>query len=198
MHQQAGFGGTYHPGGTPPSPMESAAHASIVNRLTWNVWLWLVWLLPVLLIVAKMLAPGGQEKIFLMVLSPIIILVAGVLGWLPRLILKRRGFRSSPSGVSAVFAVHWWAFSMCLLAIDSADHIGPLPSLLNLMLPFLPEAISGGVVLISMWVTGLSYAALVALAIFIPVQASQRRGSWAPLLAVVATPVVLLGLGALV
>lgn len=192
MHQTGG------PLPPPPPPLTLAVHAAVINRLTWNVWLWLVWLLPAVLITIKMFAPGGMEKLFLMLLSPVIILLAGVLGWLPRLILKKRGFRYSPSGVSAVFAVHWWAFSLCVLGIDGADHIGPIPSPLSLALPFLGDGSSSGIVWVSMWMTGLSYAALVALTIFTPAQTQQRRASWTALVAVVATPVVLIGLGAIV
>lgn len=169
-----------------------------INRLTWKSWLWLVWLLPAVVIAINMFAPGGQDQVFLMILSPVIILVAGLLGWLPRLILKKRGFRYSPSSVSAVFAGHWWAFILCALGIDSADQTGPIPSPLSVALPFLNAEISGGVVLVSMWATGISYAALVGLASFTPLETQQRRASWTPVVALVATPVVLICLGAIV
>lgn len=182
----------------PRPSMPLAAKVAISNRLTWNVWLWLVWLLPAVLIAIKMFAPGGQEKLFLMLLSPIIILLAGLLGWLPRFVLKKRGFGYSPSGVSAAFAVHWWAFSLCVLGIDGADHMGPIPSPLSLAMPFLGDEIGSDVVRLSMWVTGLSYAALVVLAIFTPVKTQQRRASWTAWVAVAVTPLILIGLGALI
>ncbi|MDN6351649.1 MAG: hypothetical protein L0J69_08275 [Yaniella sp.] len=136
--------------------MPLTAKVATSNHLTWNMWLWLVWLLPAVLIAIKMFAPGGQEKLFLMLLSPIIILLAGLLGWLPRFVLKKRGFGYAPSGVSAAFAVHWWAFSLCVLGIDGADHMGPIPSPLSLAMPFLGDEIGSDVVRLSMAVTGLS------------------------------------------
>lgn len=198
MPQEPSYGHTHHPGSSRPAlPMQQVLDVALSNRLTWNVWLWLVWLLPAVLIVIKVSMPGSMEKLFLIILSPIVVALSGLLGWLPRFVLKKRGFRYSPSGVSAVFAVHWWAFSLCVLGLGGADHTGPIPSPLDRVLPFLGGEIGGDVTSFSMGVVGLSYVALVALAVWTPLGSQQRRASWAVWVAAAVSPPLLIGLGVL-
>ena len=201
MPNQSSYGQMHHQDGSGPVPAaqkQPVSNVALGNRMTWSVWLWLVWLLPLMVIAIKAGAPGGSEKLFLMLMAPIVVVLCGLFGWLPRFVLKKRGFRYSPSTVSAVFAVHWWSLSLCVLGIGGADHQGPIPSPLDMVLPFLGGEIGGAVVRLSMGATGLSYGVLILLAVWTPLGAQQRRASWAVWLAVAVTPLILIGLGALI
>ncbi|WP_343958787.1 hypothetical protein [Yaniella flava] len=158
---------TYPDGAAPPLSANTQRVAAI-NRGTWVLWLWVVWLLPIIVITTKAALPGGAERLFLMLSAVIVIPLAGVLGWLPRCILKKRGFRHSPSAVTAVFSVHWVAFSLSVLAIGGATQQGPVPSPLSQVLPFVGDTASTNVVMISSLLVGVSYAAMVLLVAFLP------------------------------
>ena len=157
-----------HPDSAPPSPSGDTQRVAAINRVTWMLWLWVAWLLPVIVIAIKVALPGGAEKLFLMLFAVLIIPLAGTLGWLPRFILKKRGFGHSPSTVTAVFYVHWLAFTLSVLSISGATEQGPVSSPLSVILPFVTDAASRQVGLISVVVTGLSYAAMVLLVTLLP------------------------------
>lgn len=183
-------------GGPPQSPSQSVPGKAGTNRSIWACWLWLVWLLPAFLIVVKTVMPGGSERIFLMLFSVVIIPLAGVLGWLPRLILKKRGFRYAPSAVSAVFCVHWVAFALTVLSISGATAQGPIPSPLSVILPFVGDETSRRVGLISAVIVGLSYVALMVLAMVIRRSMERYCAWWTAPVVLAATPVFIIGAGA--
>lgn len=202
MHIQ-GYNGMPYLGASPPPPPPPSPSAGRqqsvagLNRFTWNMWLAVVWGVPLAVIVIKFFAPGGTEKLLLMVATPFIIGGAGLLGWLPRFILARRGFRYSPSSVSAIFHVHWWAVALSILAINGSavtDQVRHVPSPLSQVLPFLAREGSHVVVVLSFWVMVVSYIVLILLVSMTPRQAQARTGASATLFAMLLTPFAVIGL----
>ncbi|NWN88788.1 MAG: hypothetical protein HLX51_09660 [Micrococcaceae bacterium] len=195
-----------HPRSTPPPPpppglVWQQPNVAALNRFTWNIWLWVVWGVPLVTTAIKYLAPGGTEKLFFMVFTPFVIVGAGCLGWLPRFILKKRGFRYSPSAVSAVFHVHWWAFAMSILAINGSVvtvDVTHVPSPLGQVLPFIARDASNAISGIGFLLVVVSYIVLILLASMTERQTQARTRSWVTLLTMLTTPVAMITLGLVV
>ena len=193
-----------HPSSSPPPPPPPSRHVwhqpsvAGLNRFTWNIWLWVVWSVPSVVIAIKFLAPGGTEKLFFMILAPFVTVGAGCLGWLPRIILKKRGFRYSPDVVSAVFHIHWWAFAMGILAINGSVvtvDVTHVPSPLGQVLPFISRDASNAISVIGFLLVFVSYVVLILLASMTARQTQARTRSWPTLLTMIVTPVAMIGLG---
>lgn len=108
-----------------------AAHRSTGRSdLIWKAWPFLAWGLPVLLVV-RVFAGGGWEALILAFLSPVLVPGLGLLGMLPRLLLRRKGARRTPGVLTWLLVVHWWCWLAFIVAFPSTGDSGPLPSILG-------------------------------------------------------------------
>jgi len=88
----------------------------------WKAWPWVNWLLfPALLGLRWLDRAGiGYLMLFVTVVSPVILVMFGLLGSLPRLMLRRGAGRASvPLGVTRWLLVHWGA--ALLFALTAPD-----------------------------------------------------------------------------
>ncbi|MFC4139002.1 MULTISPECIES: hypothetical protein [unclassified Microbacterium] len=154
----------------------------MLQRATWRLWPWLNWLLPigfVLFCLWRLLSFRGETALTLVLASPLIIPAAGLLGSLPRLVLRRAGVRSTPAPRIWLLVLHWWCWPAVAFAMPDMTLTGdptetpsaPVPSVLQQMV----GAPMGGV--LSAW--ALVVAVVVGL------------GSWVALLVVTAGPAAL-------
>lgn len=102
-----------------------------VRRFVWYAWPWVNWLLPVFVCFHGFLGNnGGWESLMLMFASPILVPAAGLLGSLPRFIMRKRGFRHAPWALLPVLFGLWWSWLTVALAMEGVGDSGSLPSLL--------------------------------------------------------------------
>ena len=162
----------------------------------WRAWRWLAWIMPVLLIVAKVFTGGGWETLMLIFGSPLVVLVVGFFGFLPRLILKQRGFTSAPPAAIGLLTGYWVSMACYLFSLGSIGDSSADPSIVRLLLPFMSaryERLFNWCAAITMMV------AAVALIIVASTLRKKREGrsdsasGGALVLAVLVTPALILG-----
>lgn len=128
-------------------------------EIIWRMWPWMTWSLPVALVLVPAMSPeAGWYALFLLLLSPVIVAGAGLLGSLPRFVLRRAGHESAPVGLVWLLLLHWWSWIAVILTFRDASDTGPVPSALS---GLSPEPVSydsvdvirqaAGVVLVVTW-----------------------------------------------
>ncbi|WP_258933032.1 hypothetical protein [Nesterenkonia pannonica] len=102
----------------------------------WGLWPLMSWGMPVLIVFFPAISPpgGGWHALVLLLLSPVIVGGAGLLGSLPRMLLRRAGHTSAPAGMLWLLILHWWSWIPIILTFRDVTD-GPVPSLLTHMLP---------------------------------------------------------------
>ena len=101
----------------------------------WHVWPWASWCLPLAVVFAPSLSGGGWFAAIIFVLSPVIVPAAGLLGSLPRFLLRRAGHRSAPVEVLWLLLLHWWSWVPVMVTFQDETDMGRVPSLLTKILP---------------------------------------------------------------
>lgn len=123
----------------PQEPCMDKSEGAKVSRLAdiiWRMWPWMTWSLPVALVLVPAMSPGaGWYALFLLLLSPVIVAGAGLLGSLPRFVLRRAGHESAPVGLVWLLLLHWWSWIAVILTFRDASDVGPVPSALSRLAP---------------------------------------------------------------
>lgn len=178
-----------------PAPQPRHAPAGI-RGFVWAVWPWMNWVLPVLFVVHGFLGAGGWGTLILLTTSPIFLPAMGLLGALPRFILRKRGHRTAPGPLVWLLFVNWWGWVTVTLTMQDAGDSGPPLSLLRetLTVPLARDyemflffgAIAAAV---------LAWSAVLLIAIFVrrPAPGATIRTPWATVswIAAFAVPAVL-------
>ncbi len=112
----------------PHSPMGSQTRLGLPTM--WSLWIWAAWLFPVLFVLNGFLVPG-LWLLMLLFASPVLVPIVGLVGMLPRFILKARGHSSLPAPLAPVLLIQWWACLAMILAFPDEDDGGPVPSVLD-------------------------------------------------------------------
>ncbi|MFG6475956.1 hypothetical protein ACFXP7_06160 [Microbacterium sp. P06] len=111
---------------------EPAGPPSGIARVTWMAWPFVAWGLPIFLVVRGFISDnGGWEALIFLVLSPVLVPGAGLLGVLPRFLLRRKGVRTTPSPIVPLLHVHWWSWIAGIITIPGIGDSGEMPSLLR-------------------------------------------------------------------
>lgn len=120
-----------------PAPQPRRAPEGI-QGFVWAIWPWMNWVLPVLFVVHGFLGAGGWGTMILLTASPIFVPAMGLLGALPRFILRKRGHRTAPGPLVWLLFVNWWGWVTLTLTMQDAGDSGPPRSLLRetLTVPF--------------------------------------------------------------
>lgn len=105
-----------------------------IQGFVWAVWPWMNWVLPVLFVVHGFLGAGGWGTLILLFISPVFVPAMGLLGALPRFILRRRGHRTAPGPLVWLLFVNWWGWVTVTLTMQDAGDSGPPLSLLREMM----------------------------------------------------------------
>lgn len=144
------------------------------------IWPWLNWLLPIGLVALafwQAQTARGEHSWLITLSAPLMIPLAGLLGSLPRFLLRRRGVRTAPPTHTTLLMVLWWSAVGFALAMPDRTpelHPGdavPVPSLLHRLI----GGAAGGV-----FASGLFAAATVcgAVAWVALVALSASRAAW--------------------
>ncbi|PRB04278.1 hypothetical protein [Microbacterium sp. MYb64] len=121
-------------------PPELRHRTSALRRATWRIWPWLTWLLPIgvaLFCLWRVATAHGELAFGIVLTSPLTILMAGVLGSLPRLIHPRAGVRATPARQVPVLILLWWSWVAFVIAMpdrtiaSAPSESVPVPSLLQ-------------------------------------------------------------------
>lgn len=179
----------------------------MINDEFWRAWRWLAWALPVALIAMRVFLGGGWEVFILVLYSPIIIAIAGFLGWLPRFILRKRGFTTAPASAVVFITAYWSGLFWYLLALPAVGDSGSEPSMMRNMLPFMSERYEGYAQQMALMVSVSAFVgALITAGVATPPTAAsatntggvKRGAGWGLVGALFLTPVVIVGAAGLI
>lgn len=173
----------------------------------WRAWPWMNWLLPLLLIAHGALATFGGWTWFVLIFSaPITIVVSVLLGWIPRRLLRRKGYTAvtAPLGVSLL--VSWWSMiAAIVLFVDTVAQEVPSESVPSVIRLFGDPAIDVGLERVLMGVAlvtaAISWVVLCVLAVCAraPEPSVSPRGAsaaWATAIGVPMLFVAMMAVGA--
>jgi len=103
-----------------------------IHEFAWRAWIPVSWGLPLLFVLFGFVGgPGGWESLIVLLLSPIIVPVVGLLGMLPRMILTRTRHRAMQREITWLLFLNWWATAMVIVAMPGTGDSGELPSFLG-------------------------------------------------------------------
>ncbi|MGN7976775.1 hypothetical protein ACTJJ4_04320 [Microbacterium sp. 22195] len=190
-----------------PHPHALRYRTSGLRRATWRIWPWLNWLLPtgfVLFCLWCATITRGESAFLIVVASPLLIPAAGLLGALPRFVLRRQGAQATPLPQVTLLAVLWWSWAALAAAmpdrtieLDPSESV-PVPSLLHRLV----GDPAGGV--LSTWVFSAAIVCGVAAWILLLVRGlgalairHPRRWERAGCAAFALAPLLLAGVGGL-
>ncbi|MFF7294139.1 hypothetical protein ACFY9N_16540 [Microbacterium sp. NPDC008134] len=149
-----------------PQPRPTAGG---IHGFAWALWPWMSWVLPVFFVFHGFLGSGGWGTLMLMFLSPVFVPAAGLLGMLPRFILRRRGHTTAPAPIVWLLFVNWWAWFTLALTMQDMGDSGPSRSLLrDVMTVPLSLDYEQGVFLAALAIAVLAWVAVLVLAIVQP------------------------------
>lgn len=182
-----------------PAPVEpSSAHPQVrpsIVRFTWVIWPWMNWIVPAFVCLHGLFGNGGWESLVLIPGSVILVPGTALLGALPRLLLRRRGHRSTPLPIVPLLFVIWWGWTCFGAAMTGSTDSAPLPSILDVLSGRrLPTSIETALMLGGAGAAILAWIAVVIIATMRVRTPSEPRGSavivaWTPALLI---PIVLL------
>lgn len=164
--------------GDPTGAARRAPQPQGIKGVVWRLWPWMSWILPVFFAVHGFLGTGGGwTTVILAVVSPLLIPAAGLLGALPRFLLRRRGHTMTPAPVVWPLLLHWCAWIALTLTMPGRGDGGSLPSLLQQMLGVpMASSLERGLCYASTGVAVVSWAVVLVLAIRLgDARAPERR-----------------------
>ncbi|WP_164234784.1 hypothetical protein [Microbacterium hydrocarbonoxydans] len=107
----------------PAGPREPGIHL-----FAWRLWWWMSWLLPALFVFGGFFSGGGWIAFALLLFSWIILPIAGLLGMLPQIVLRRRGYRSTPGPVTSLLFLNWWSWLAMVVSLTDFGDTGETTS----------------------------------------------------------------------
>lgn len=147
-----------------------------IQAVTWWMWWPMSWLLPMLFCFHGVFAPDTLMAAFLMVGSVVIVPLAGVIGMLPRKLLRDRGFDSTPGPITGLLILHWWgALTVTLVATDFTWAGEPTSVLRTALRVPISEASAHAIFAVAAIVTVLTWVAMVAFALAATPSAATHR-----------------------
>lgn len=179
---------------------------STLRRVTWCLWPWLNWLLPIafsVFCVWRLIDTRGSTALVLAFASPVLIPAAGLLAGRPRRMLRDRGVRSTPRETVWLMMLQWWSWVGIALSLPDekftdAPESAPVPSLLQRTLG------GSSVDVFSLWVLGgslvVGIGSWVAITIFAdrPLELrNPRRWDRLGAVAVLGAPLALVVVGSI-
>jgi hypothetical protein len=155
-----------------------------IRGFVWTVWPAMNWVLPVLFVVHGFFGAGGWGTLILLVTSPVFVPAMGLLGALPRFILRKRGHTTAPGPLVWLLFVNWWGWFTLTITMQDAGDSGPPSSVLRAMMT-VPLSRDFELILFFGAVTAavLAWLAVLLIAIFVsprPPRApgASRRDAW--------------------
>jgi hypothetical protein len=175
------------------SAQTAPEHESVllINHVTFRIWLLIAWIVPGVIALTRAFYPGsGWEAFSFLLFSPVIIIVSGGLAWIPKIVLQRRGFRYSPTMVSALFYFHWWSFMTVPMALQGVGDTGEqLDSPLQQMFPFFSGHASVFLTRFAMLAVLASYVLMIVYASILKPGMQRTRWRWLPIITLGGTPI---------
>ena len=153
----------------PPRKRAKKPKAKGVGVL-WRSWLWVSWFIfPAAFLFRSFAGVGGWESLFAVLFSPLIVPGVGLLGAVPRFVLKHRGFRSIPVSVGVTIVTSCWGLVMICLSMPGATDAAPIESVVRATFGFVSQRAEETLLGISfiVWV-GAYLAALVLVFVLRP------------------------------
>lgn len=185
-----------------PAPQRRPTSGGI-RGFVWALWPVMSWLLPVFFVFHGFLGGGGWGTLLLMFASPIFVPAMGLLGMLPRFILRKRGHRTTPGPIGWLLFVNWWAWVAFTITMQDAGDSGPMETMLDgILAARLSSDVEQGIFLGAVAVACLSWLAVLFVAIAQPPPRSgvqTRGGTWDAVswIAAILVPALLVGMVAL-
>lgn len=102
-----------------------------IRAITWWLWPWMTWLLPVLFCVRGLLDGGSYLGMLLLFGGVFIVPAAGVLGMLPRRVLLDRGVAATPAAATWLLPLHWWSWATATIVMPDFAYDGQPRSVLR-------------------------------------------------------------------
>jgi hypothetical protein len=154
---------------SPPAPARRTPNADRrdIHSFTWVVWPWVNWLLPVLAIFC--IGNNGWALLALLLFSPVLVPAAGLLGSLPRFLLRRSGSTTTPGPITVLLFVQWWAVITGMITPAGATDGRPIPAIMQGLSPrpissaYLSDVmlVAAGIV-VACWIAVLAIASVTA------------------------------------
>lgn len=166
---------------------------SDIHSFAWGIWPWMNWGLPLVAIIT--VGNGGWALLMLLVISPVLVPVLGLLGSLPRFLLRKSGITTTPASITALLFVQWWAWVAAMITPPGATDGSPIPAVMQ---GLSPAPISGGflqaVMLGGSGIAVMCWIAVLVLAIVLRTKtsppAASKRGTLIAWIAAVMLPVL--------
>lgn len=118
---------SFAPSRSAPTPQRSEVG---IHAFVWAIWPWMNWLLPLAAIFC--VGNSGWGLIILVVASPVLVPIAGLLGSLPRFLLRRSG-AAAPAPITTLLIVQWWAWVTAMVTPAGATDTTPIPAMMQQM-----------------------------------------------------------------
>ena len=151
----------------PPHLRKSDERDRGLSAQMWGLWGAMNWFLPLLLIASRFIFPdeGGWETLLLVFSVPFSVPLCGLLGWIPRKILVRRGHRVAPWYLNVVVLIHWVGAALCLWGMLGVGDSGPVGSPLTAFWGISEDAslilsVAGGGAVVLAWIAEIVMACL--------------------------------------
>lgn len=108
---------------------------SALRRVTWAIWPWLNWLLPIGFCLAALGTGRGVLPMLAVFASPLLVPAAGLLGALPRRMLRSQGVgAATPASITWLLVLHWWSWIGMAVTLPDDTFVEVRPSLLQRLL----------------------------------------------------------------
>lgn len=154
---------------TPPAPERWAPKSGRedIHSFVWKLWPWVNWLLPVIAILC--IGNNGWGMLLLLFASPLLVPVLGLLGSLPRFILRKSGITTTPAPITSLLFVQWWAVITAMITPPGITDGRPIPPLMQglSLRPISGDYLSmvllvGTAIVVACWIAVLTIASITA------------------------------------
>lgn len=175
------------------------AEPSRLQRVTWELWLILAWVLPFGPALAS-LKITGMSAIVIVPVSVVLGPVVALLTLWPRRRLRRAGHSAAPVRVVPFLSVHWWA-ALCMplgLTSGARSAASPLDMMLpGTLAPWVNQVmlVGGGLVALTSWVLMMLVAFGDPAAPEPNLERRWRLAGWLAVLVPPAVTVLVVGVG---